>query len=433
MTPEEIINKQTWEILQDIKEESLAPEEDGTFFYDTTGTVIVAGEHSPSQERKIAIVHKLARDAKAIEIAKEIQPDWKGTRNGFYLKLIQPQFDEVYEKYKKACDLTSHLNDYQERMLKGDDNLPELYHIDDKEQAQEAISIKHKGRMFETGSGGGYYNRSHPIRPTKKQSANEIVDGFSSSNYAFVLMVSEGILSASEFGSDGEVNYQLQSAPGQLLMQERQLLSKFEELGLFRNLGEDGIFAIAKLKDVDTRTIRQIAVEIESRQSNLQTKPEDKSENLKTRYDQLLEEIRKPKEPAQDTEKRYEKTIEEIKAPNLKPKPVSNRTKKEAEWSEDFKWKGKTFVFGSYGKIIFTNEDTTKKMFKMLSGAKGNWVAVANMRKEVKKDANYIRSTLGQIRKRLPSPINLPSTREDNLELKPPEGGAYRIKFNPKP
>lgn len=47
MTPGEIINKQTWEILQDIKEESLAPDEDGTFFYDTT-TVIVAGENSPT-------------------------------------------------------------------------------------------------------------------------------------------------------------------------------------------------------------------------------------------------------------------------------------------------------------------------------------------------------------------------------------------------
>ncbi len=78
MTPEEIINKQTWEILQAIKEESLAPEEDGTFFYDTTRTVIAAGENSPTQERKWAIIRKLAREEKAIEIIKELVPDWRG-------------------------------------------------------------------------------------------------------------------------------------------------------------------------------------------------------------------------------------------------------------------------------------------------------------------------------------------------------------------
>ena len=220
MTPEEIISKQTWEILQDIKEESLAPEENGTIFYDTTRTVIAAGENSPTRERKWAIIRNLARE-KAIEIVKEVSPDWRGEINGFYLKVLQPKFDEVYEKYKKASDLTSYLNNYQERMLKGDDSLPELYHIDDKEQAKQAPPIKHKGKMFETGGGGGYYNRSYPINPIKKQSASEIVNGFSSSNYAFVQMVVKGILSTSEFGTDGEVNYRLQSAPGQMLMQER--------------------------------------------------------------------------------------------------------------------------------------------------------------------------------------------------------------------
>ncbi len=155
MTPEEIISKQTWEVLQNIKEESLVPEEDGTFFYDTTKTVIAAGENSPLRERKITIIRKLARDEKAIEIVKGIPPDWREGRNGFYLKVLQPQFDKVYKKYQKACDLTSYLNDYQEKILKGDDNLPKLYHINDKEQAQKAPSIKHNGSMSGTGSGGG--------------------------------------------------------------------------------------------------------------------------------------------------------------------------------------------------------------------------------------------------------------------------------------
>lgn len=315
ITPEEIVNHQTWEILQDLREESLVPKDDGSFFYDTTRTVIVAGKNSPTRERKFAIVHKLARDEKAITIVEEVAPDWRGERNGFYLKLLQPQFEQVYDKYRKACDLTSHLNDYQERLMEGDDKLPEFNRVENNnnnEKVMPPTPIKHKGQMFETGGGGGYYNRNHPINPIKKLGASEIVDGFSSSNYPFVLMVSEGILTASEFGSAGEVNYRLQSAPGQLLMQERQLMSKFEEFGLFRNLGEDDIFAIATLRDVDTKTMKQIVLEIKNRQSSIQTKSEGKSKDSKVRYNQLLEEIRQSSNQASSNLKeRYDKLIKE--------------------------------------------------------------------------------------------------------------------------
>lgn len=160
ITPEEIVNHQTWEILQDLREESLVPKDDGSFFYDTTRTVIVAGKNSPTRERKFAIVHKLARDEKAITIVEEVAPDWRGERNGFYLKLLQPQFEQVYDKYRKACDLTSHLQEYQDSMIKGN-NLPEFGHLENKKQPQQSIRVKHKGQMFETGSGGGYYNRNH--------------------------------------------------------------------------------------------------------------------------------------------------------------------------------------------------------------------------------------------------------------------------------
>lgn len=81
MTPEEIINKQIWEILQNIKEESLAPEEDGTFFYDTTITIIGVG-NSLTRERKWAIIHKLARE-KVVEIIREINPDWRITESEY--------------------------------------------------------------------------------------------------------------------------------------------------------------------------------------------------------------------------------------------------------------------------------------------------------------------------------------------------------------
>jgi len=133
MTPEEIYNRQVWTVLQTIKEDSFTPDENGVFFYDTTRTVTVAGENSPTQERKIAIINNIARDEKAVEIVDFMAPDWKTTRNGFYLKIIEPQFSRVYVKYQKACDITSYLNDYQERMFKGD-NLPEFSQVEHVER-----------------------------------------------------------------------------------------------------------------------------------------------------------------------------------------------------------------------------------------------------------------------------------------------------------
>ena len=322
MTPEEIFNQRVWKILQDIKEESFAPNEDGTFFYDTTTIVIVAGKNSPTQERKIAIVHKLAREEKAVEIVEEIPPDWRGTRNGFYLKLIQPQFDEVYDKYRKTCDLTNYLNDYQERMLKGD-NLPEFSQvelIDNKEKTTPATPVKHKGQMFETGSGGGYYNRSHPIRPMKKQSASEIVDEFSPENYPFVLMVLKQIASLTEFSANNKVSYQLQSPHGQLLIQERSLLNKLQSKGLFRNLGEDGILGIATLRDIDIGLIKQVVAEIESKSSGVISKDEFEEIKAKNRYEKLIEEIRKPSQPP--LEERYKRILGQIKS--QKPSPAGS-------------------------------------------------------------------------------------------------------------
>lgn len=333
MTPEEKFNQEVWWVLQKIKGQILATVTGKPIRYEVV-KLIASG--IPSQTQQKDIIHKL-QEWEAVKIVYETDPSGGGvSRYLFDLKILDLKFDQVYKKYQKACDLTTYLNDYQEKTLKGDGNLPEFGQVkntDGKEKTTPATPIEHKGQMFERGSGGGYYNRSHPIRPMKKQSASEIIDGFSPQNYAFVLMVSEGILSASEFGSDGEVNYQLQSAPGLMLMQERQLLLRFEKLRLFRHLGEDGIFAIAKLRDVDTRTIRQIVTEIKSRQLNLQTKSEGKSADLKVRYDQLLEEIRKPKQTSSDLsnlEERYQKTINEIKGQG-KSLLVPNQTDTQVE------------------------------------------------------------------------------------------------------
>lgn len=262
MTPEEKFNHQVWEILQKIKEDYIAAETGKPIEYEFPH---VQGVGIIPKKRRRDIFYKL-QEWKAIKIINE---SIVGNSTPLLeYQVLKTKFEEIYQKLQKACDLTTYLNEYQKNQLKGNDNLPEFGHLNNKKQTKKTARVKHKGQMFETGSGGGYYNRSHPIRPTKKLSANEIVNGFSHSNYAFVLMVTEGILSAGEFGSDGEADYQLQSTPGQTLVRERQLLSKFEKLGLFRHLGEDGVFAIAKLRDIDTTTLKQIVTEIKSAQSN---------------------------------------------------------------------------------------------------------------------------------------------------------------------
>lgn len=332
MTPEEKFNQEVWWVLQKIKGQILATVTGKPIRYEVV-KLIASG--IPSQTQQKDIIHKL-QEWEAVKIVYETDPSGGGvSRYLFDLKILDLKFDQVYKKYQKACDLTSYLNDYQERMLKGD-NLPEfsqIERIDNKEKATPATPIKHKGQMFETGSGGGYYNRSHPIRPMKKQSASEIVDEFSPENYPFVLMVLKKVASLTEFSTDNEVYYKLQSPFGQAIMQERSLLKKFEARGLFKHLGEDGVFGIATLSSVDTEKIKQIITEINKRQSNLQTKSEGKSVDLKVRYDQLLEEIRKPKQTSSDLsnlEERYQKTINEIKGQG-KSLLVSNQTDTQVE------------------------------------------------------------------------------------------------------
>lgn len=54
--------------------------------------------------------------------------------------------------------------------------------------------------------------------------------------------------------------------------------------------------------------------------------PEDKSGNLKKRYDQLLKEIRQPKKQPNDLKKRYEETIAKIRSSKPKVNPSQKKT-----------------------------------------------------------------------------------------------------------
>jgi len=106
MTPEETINHEVWKVLQRLKEESLVAEDDGSFFYDITHTVIAAGEVNLTRERKRAIVRNiLCRQENALGIIREVGSS--GGRFGFYLRLVHPKFDEVYRLYESGIDYQS--------------------------------------------------------------------------------------------------------------------------------------------------------------------------------------------------------------------------------------------------------------------------------------------------------------------------------------
>lgn len=64
-------------------------------------------------------------------------------------------------------------------------------------------------------------------------------------------MVIKSILSLIDFSPDGKVNYELQSPHGQLLINERALLTKLNIKGLFSYYGEDGIGGIVTLGNIN--------------------------------------------------------------------------------------------------------------------------------------------------------------------------------------
>ncbi|MBU1912719.1 MAG: hypothetical protein KKB22_04215 [Candidatus Omnitrophica bacterium] len=102
-------------------------------------------------------------------------------------------------------------------------------------------------------------------------------------------------------------------------------------------------------------------------------------------------------------------------------------------WFNNFRWEGKDFAFDQYGDISFTSSDR-EHIFRTLTNKKGGWATIKEMRGD--KSDNYVRATIGQIKKRLPKGvrewIKIVSTRDDDREDKPIMG-AYRIKVLQKP
>lgn len=149
--------------------------------------------------------------------------------------------------------------------------------------------------------------------PTYSIKSREIADQFSPENYSFVLMILKKITSLAEFSTDNEVSYKLQSPFGQEIIKERSLLKKFESQRLFKHLGEDGVFGIVTLGNLETKLIKEIVSRLEEREAGVITSDEFKVEDTKKKYDKIVQDLHEPNQLS-ELKERYNKILGEIKS-----------------------------------------------------------------------------------------------------------------------
>lgn len=127
MTPEEEFNQEVWQVMQKARKAELA----------TVGKHIeykfphFVGVGIISKERQKKILYKL-QDWGALKIRENPWEPPESTPDTFYLNLIQPRFNETYERLQKACDIKSYLNNYQEKAFKNE-NLPKFSKVGQEE------------------------------------------------------------------------------------------------------------------------------------------------------------------------------------------------------------------------------------------------------------------------------------------------------------
>lgn len=228
--------------------------------------------------------------------------------------------------------------------------------------------------------------------PSPKSLSKQIADQFSSINHNFVLMVLKEILALSDFGVDGKVSYPLQSSSGSDdLVKERGLLLKLERFGLFRHLGEDGIYGIARLSNLDIPTLREVIDRLEG----------------------------KPVNQPQST------------VISVSPQPAPQAP----YWQDDFGWEGDCYSFGKFGKTKEIISPYKKKLIDALAIEKGNWATIKKLKEATGKDEKYIRTTIGQIENsfdpELRKHLSIPSTLGADSTIPTPNQGAYRFALTP--
>lgn len=114
-SPEETFNRQVWEILQQIKEEILVTRTDEPVMFRHTQTV---GKNLIPRQRRENIIKKL-EEWGVLRIRENPFEYPYSTEDYLYLDIYSDTFQTVYDKYQKACDLQTYLNEYQRQVYEG--------------------------------------------------------------------------------------------------------------------------------------------------------------------------------------------------------------------------------------------------------------------------------------------------------------------------
>jgi len=97
MTPDERVHQEIWWVLQRIKEEIFVTEKGKLVKYEL---IYAIGGSAPSIERQKNIIFKL-QEWRAVKIVREPGLGLRGVgRKWFKLKILQPKFDGICEKYQ---------------------------------------------------------------------------------------------------------------------------------------------------------------------------------------------------------------------------------------------------------------------------------------------------------------------------------------------
>ena len=145
MTPEERYNQQVWEILQDIKEELLVTVSGKPVEFRVPD--VIGGGIIP-KDRQINILYKLEEE-NALTIHKNAEGVKIGPLNIFYLFIDPTNFNIVYDKYQRACNLNSYLDEYGKSLYKGEKIHPKFsvvstHDITNKSLATQKTNLEEK-------------------------------------------------------------------------------------------------------------------------------------------------------------------------------------------------------------------------------------------------------------------------------------------------
>src|SRR5580700_2091654 len=121
MTLEEQFNKDVWFVLRQISAKLLYTKQGHPIEYEVKyyGNEDLYKETASSPEHEEAVLEKLA-EWRAISISeKEEAPSPFHIQAVFYsIEILQTKFDEIYQKYKNACDHESYIDSTVQPQIK---------------------------------------------------------------------------------------------------------------------------------------------------------------------------------------------------------------------------------------------------------------------------------------------------------------------------